>query len=285
LAIVSCAVVVARRAYRPALLFLGAWTMLLIGIFVYAMVSFGALPKTFATEYGIQIGSAAEMIFLSFALSYRWAGLRIENERIARESSEKLERRVSDRTTELQRALDELERANLRLREWSERDGLTGVYNRRHLDTSLEPMLRAAQDQHQACTLFIVDIDHFKLINDEHGHLAGDDCLRMLARVLQEGLGADALFARFGGEEFVLLLPGVDELTARRRGEDMRQRVASEPVTSDDQVVRITVSVGAATILPNQLIDARTLLRRADEALYEAKHNGRNRVVQRMAAA
>lgn len=284
--VIGVAIVVARRGFRPALLFLLAWGMLLAGTMVYAMVSFGMLPKTFATEYGMQIGSAAEMIFLSFALAYRWAALRDENERIAREANEQLEQRVEARTEELSTALQQLGEAHARLREHSARDGLTGVFNRRYLDQSFAPLLAQCIADAKPFSLLVTDLDHFKRVNDEHGHLTGDDCLRCIAATLQQCAGENALVARFGGEEFVVLMPGADELSARRTAEALRQRVAAQVFALEGgRDLHLTVSIGAATAGAGVEVSAASLLRRADDALYEAKRGGRNRVVQGSVAA
>jgi diguanylate cyclase (GGDEF)-like protein len=286
LSVIATAFVVARRGFRPALLFLLAWAMLLGGTVVYAMVSFGLLPKTFATEYGMQIGSAAEMIFLSFALAHRWAALRRDNERIAQEAAELLEQRVEERTRELSSALEQLGEAHARLREHSARDGLTGVFNRRHLEQNFTLLLSQCQNEQRAFSLLLADLDHFKRVNDEHGHLTGDDCLRSIAGILQQCAGESALVARFGGEEFAILLPGADELAARRIAEATRQRIAAQVIVLDDgSRLHLTVSIGVASSGAGATVDSATLLRRADDALYEAKRNGRNRVVQGMVAA
>ncbi|WP_166654029.1 sensor domain-containing diguanylate cyclase [Tahibacter aquaticus] len=285
-AVIAVAIVVARRGFRPALLFLLAWAMLLAGTLVYALVSFGMLGKSFATEYGMQIGSAAEMIFLSFALAYRWAALRSENERIAREANEQLEQRVEARTSELSTALQQLSEAHVRLREHSARDGLTGVFNRRHFDQHFAPLLAQCRADARPFSLLIADLDHFKRVNDEHGHLTGDDCLRCIATSLQQCAGEHALVARFGGEEFVVLMPGTDELGARRSAEMLRQRVAAHRFALEGgRQLHLTVSIGVASAGSEAQIAAETLLRRADDALYEAKRGGRNRVVQGPVAA
>lgn len=284
--VIAVAVIVARRGFRPALLFLLAWAMLLAGTLVYAMVSFGMLHKSFATEYGMQIGSAAEMIFLSFALAYRWAALRDENERIAREATEQLERRVEERTGELSAALQQLGEAHARLREHSARDGLTGVFNRRHFDQHFCALVEQCRADRKPFSLLITDLDHFKHVNDEFGHLTGDDCLRCIAATLQQCAGEQALVARFGGEEFVVLMPGADELGARRTAENLRQRVAAHSFALDGgRQLHLTVSIGVATAGIGAQVAAETLLRRADDALYEAKRSGRNRVVQGSVAA
>lgn len=286
LGVIAAAFLVARRGFRPALLFLFAWAMLLGGTAVYALVSFGLLPKTFATEYGMQVGSAAEMIFLSFALAYRWAALRRENERIAQVAAEQLEQRVEERTHELSSALEQLGEAHARLREHSARDGLTGVFNRRHFEQNFAPLLAQCQATQRPFSLLLADLDHFKRVNDEHGHLTGDDCLRAITATLQHCAGELACVARFGGEEFAVLLPGVDELGARRTAEAIRQRIAAQVFAlKDGSRLHLTVSIGIASASSGAATEPAALLRRADDALYEAKRNGRNRVVQGTAAA
>ena len=123
--------------YRPAFYFLFAWSFMLVGIVVYACVSFGLLPKNFFTEYGIQFGAAIEMILLSLGLAYRFKLLREQNLQLQLEATERLEVRVAERTGELNRTMGELRTANRRLHEFSLRDGLTGVHNRRYLDETL----------------------------------------------------------------------------------------------------------------------------------------------------
>src|SRR5690606_31082220 len=154
--ILSVAVNAIRKGYAPAKIFLGAWALLLIGTALYASVSFGALPKTFITEYGIQIGAALEMILLSFALAYRYARLRFENERLVREHNEQLERHVARRTSELSTALEQLAEANQRLRESSRRDALTGLYNRRHFREMFEHQIHNAAELRQPLAVMLL---------------------------------------------------------------------------------------------------------------------------------
>ena len=268
-----------KRGYAPARLFLAAWAMLLFGTAMYASVSFGALPKNFLTEYGIQIGSAMEMILLSFALAYRYASLRTENESVVRDANEQLERNVSRRTAELSTALEQLADANSRLRESNRRDVLTGMFNRRHFREVFEQMLHHAIETRQPISLLLMDLDHFKGVNDEFGHLAGDECLRMLARNLDDCLRPDvALTGRFGGEEFVILLPGATTARAREVAERIRQRVEDSPVRYAGKDIGMTASIGICCLMGGNTATADELLHQADDALYAAKNAGRNRV-------
>ena len=247
-AILIIAVILARRGDVTARILLLAWGMLLLGTAAYAMVSLGILPKVFVTEYGIQIGSALEMILLSFALAYRFAILRDENVRIVESARNELEQRVTERTHELSTTLTELAHANDRLRESSLRDGLTGAYNRRYFDASFEPLLAECRAAGKPFSLLVADIDHFKRINDEAGHLVGDDCLRLAADVVGQVVGKGGSVIRYGGEEFVVLLPGIDEAGMRECAETIRAQIrrvyrcllggGSRPMT---------ISIGGAT--------------------------------------
>ncbi len=268
-----------RRGYRPARLFLAAWTMLLVGTAMYASVSFGLLQKNIVTEYGIQFGSAMEMILLSFALAYRYANLRTENENVVREANELLERNVSRRTAELSAALEQLADANVRLRESNRRDVLTGMFNRRHFRDVFEEMLQQAAETRQPISLLLIDLDHFKQVNDDFGHLAGDECLRTLARNLNDCLAPEtAVIARFGGEEFVVVLPGVAAARAMEIAERIRQQISSMPVRYAGKDIVMTASIGAYSVPAGLGVTVDDVLHRADDALYAAKHAGRNRV-------
>jgi diguanylate cyclase (GGDEF)-like protein len=269
-----------RKGYQPARLFLTAWTALLLGTTMYALVSFGLLPKNFVTEYGIQIGSALEMILLSFALAYRYASLREENERIVREANERLEINVSRRTAELSSALEQLADVNTRLRESARRDALTGLFNRRHFHEVLEHLLEQSAELRQPLGLLLVDLDHFKKINDTHGHLAGDECLRQLAVFLNETLaGQTAVCARFGGEEFAIVVSNLSPARVQELAERLRQRICTEPVNYAGKQILMSASIGVFNPPPGVHMHPDQAVHHADDALYAAKNAGRNRVV------
>jgi diguanylate cyclase (GGDEF)-like protein len=263
----------------PARLFLFAWFMLLLGTALYASVSFGLLSKNFVTEYGVQIGSAVEMILLSFALAYRYANLRRENERIVREANEQLERNVSRRTSELSNALEQLAEANGRLRDSNRRDALTGLFNRRHFRELFEQMLRQSAETRQPLGILLIDLDHFKKVNDTHGHLAGDECLRILARNLNEVVASEhGLVARFGGEEFVVALPALSSAKLLEVAERLRLRICAEPARFAGKEITITASIGVFSVPTGFSFNPDDALHQADDALYVAKNSGRNRV-------
>lgn len=157
-------------------------------------------------------------------------------------------------------------------------DGLTGIYNRRWLDTALPRMFDRARFSGAPFALIIADIDHFKRCNDECGHLAGDRILCHVARILSENLRPTDLLARYGGEEFIVLLANTAAADAMIVAERMRSAVAAfEPgIPGGSPLPQITISAGVAGIQQDDIVTA--LIERADEALYRAKSEGRNRV-------
>ncbi|WP_372014439.1 sensor domain-containing diguanylate cyclase [Pseudoxanthomonas sp. 10H] len=280
--ILTVTLVAYRRGDRSALLFLLAWGMFLLGTGMFTALAFGLLPKSFLTVYGVQIGSALEMLLLSIALSYRYAALRNENERIVRRAKLQLESQVLERTSELRTALEQLETAHARLREASRHDALTGLYNRAWFRERFESLLEAARTQGQPLSLLMVDLDHFKQINDRHGHLVGDDCLRRCARVIEGILrGNGALVARYGGEEFIAALPGIDIFQARELAEEVCTRLREEPIRTRGPAVTVTASIGVHAVDTGaEHEDAATdlALQVVDNALYAAKSGGRDQV-------
>ncbi|HVE72816.1 MAG TPA: diguanylate cyclase [Thermoanaerobaculia bacterium] len=155
----------------------------------------------------------------------------------------------------------------------STQDGLTGVPNRRHFDETLSREWRRAARSQRPLSMLMLDIDYFKRFNDTAGHQAGDDCLRLVAQALADSLHrAGDVVARYGGEEFAVLLPETNGADARQLAEGLRERVAATG--------NITVSIGVGSVVPpRDASGCELLVRAADEALYEAKRLGRNRVV------
>ncbi|MGY0798927.1 sensor domain-containing diguanylate cyclase [Lysobacter sp. A286] len=270
-------IVVMRTGYKPARLFLLAWALFLLGTAMFAAVAFGLLPKNFITEYGVQIGSASEMLLLSIALGYRYAVLRTENERIVREAGQELEQTVRRRTTELRNALSQLGDAHARLRETSQRDGLTGLHTRAYFIERFQHLMLESHHQRQPLSLLLMDLDLFKHINDNHGHLVGDECLRWTARTIGQTLRPHgALLARFGGEEFVVGLPGLSLQDAIVIAEEIRQNLRDASCLNEGQEIRLTVSIGVHQLELDGGTNISPALKRADEALYRAKGDGRD---------
>ena len=159
-------------------------------------------------------------------------------------------------------------------------DGLTGTYNRRHFMDLAQREYDNARRFGHPLTAMMLDVDHFKRINDRHGHHVGDQVLRALAERCRGALRSVDVLGRYGGEEFAIVLPGTTQHNAATvLAERIRKRVADEPIKTDDGAVKVTVSVGVAE-LDAEMRGPEDLLKRADAALYEAKQAGRNRVVE-----
>jgi diguanylate cyclase (GGDEF)-like protein len=170
---------------------------------------------------------------------------------------------------------DELRTRNAELDRVSRIDMLTDIYNRRHLDEHLRRVISAARRHDRTVGVLIVDIDHFKEVNDAHGHLAGDGVLREVAARLQQAMRTEDALGRWGGEEFLAVLTETQPEGVRVMAERLRQVIAAAPFSLDDgSWIRVTVSVGHTSGSE----DAEVLVHRADDALYVAKAEGRNRV-------
>ena len=190
-----------------------------------------------------------------------------------------LEFKVRQRTMELDQALQRLSEASERLKEASRIDSLTGAKNRAYFAERLEFEWHRALRTNAPIGLLMVDIDHFKEINDTFGHLGGDACLRQVATAIKQSVHrcSDEFF-RYGGEEFVVMLPGTDIHGAAYLGEVIRRSVESLDVTLNERKVSVTISIGAASFVPKGQNSSSSLIGAADDELYQAKRNGRNQV-------
>jgi diguanylate cyclase (GGDEF)-like protein len=182
------------------------------------------------------------------------------------------------------------ERGDREKHELATTDPLTGVYNRRTFKDLAEPLLSRARRSRGEVSLLLLDLDHFKHVNDTHGHLAGDQVLAGFARLTRACLRKEDLLARYGGEEFVVMLPGTSEEAAVALAERIREEVAASALIPTTESLRVTVSIGVAGDKGEHVATLEGLLGRADEALYAAKARGRNCVVastpsMRLAAA
>lgn len=197
------------------------------------------------------------------------------------ESQDLLEERVQERTLELNIALQELESANEELERKNVLDELTGLHNRRFYDQKILAEYRRCRRNLGALSLVVIDIDHFKAVNDNHGHLAGDHCLTVVAHHLKNSLkrSADKAF-RYGGEEFCLILPNTDAAGAFLFAEQVRLLVSAQPIIFEQTEIPITISSGICTYQQEADVGPDQIFSYADKALYEAKHNGRNQTKQ-----
>jgi len=172
-------------------------------------------------------------------------------------------------------ALEELKRVSIT-------DGLTGLYNRRHFDNTLDSEWKRARREQQPLSLVMLDVDHFKQFNDNYGHQAGDDCLVQVANALQLPLRRPVdTAARYGGEEFITILPNTPGEGALVVAEKMRQAIAALNIPHEHSSAanHVTVSLGVATTMPTKDKNMEALIKSVDTALYEAKEAGRNRSI------
>jgi len=263
-----------------------AWGTLILATFVLMLGLTGIIPFGPRVEYFQYAAFVVEVMLLSMALAERIN--REREQRIAAQDEVlEVERRgrvalrhtVEERTRELQQALRSLRQANEELSELSQTDPLTGLANRRTLDAVLEREFKRARRKQQPLALLMIDVDHFKRVNDEHGHPGGDACLRHLGRILKAGAArAEDLPARYGGEEFCVLLPGLDLQEGERVAERLRCAVEAAPCQYEGVEIALTASFGVSAIVAGQDITREQLLVQADDALYRAKERGRNRV-------
>ena len=174
--------------------------------------------------------------------------------------------------------IDKIHDLQEKLREQANRDSLTGLFNRRYLEGTLERELARGRREAAPLTMLLLDIDHFKLVNDTYGHQAGDEVLRAFGALLAEHARTEDIVCRYGGEEFLMVMPKMSLVIARERAAALLKLVQNQTVSFGELRIRITTSIGIAAI-PEHSDTAEGLIRCADEALYLAKRNGRNRVV------
>lgn len=158
-------------------------------------------------------------------------------------------------------------------------DELTGVYNRRYLDEQLGSRLAEAKRYDSPFSIGLVDVDHFKAVNDTYGHPVGDEVLAETAGLIRRQMRKEDLLSRYGGEEFALMLPHTDRLGAAILAERVREAVAENAYETSAGQIKITVSMGLASFPLDEADDDRDLIKTADRRLYQAKDEGRNQTV------
>lgn len=184
---------------------------------------------------------------------------------------------LEDANAALHEQISKIHDLQEKLRDQANRDSLTGLFNRRYLEGTLQREMARCKREGAPLSMLLFDVDHFKLVNDTYGHQAGDEVLRVFSQVLQENARTEDIVCRYGGEEFLLVLPKMPLDIARERGAYLLKLFEDTTVSFGDLRIRITTSIGVAAA-PNHSDSAEGLIRCADEALYLAKHNGRNQV-------
>jgi diguanylate cyclase len=275
---VGGALLLAARGFRPARYFAGALSAFLVGMLIASLTHVGLLPYSNLTGQAMQTGALLLAVMIAIAISTRIRDLQQARARAA-ESAQKyltvlnqeLERLVRDRTKALESKNDEL-------KELAARDSLTGLLNHRAVIEQFHHALNSAYRYREPLAVIMVDIDHFKTVNDRFGHQAGDSVLMTLARLLLQNVRAADVCGRYGGEEFLLLLPKAVPGTAHELAERLRRQIHGLEL-AELQGTRVSASFGVAELdLEGPPVSGDDLIRRADEALYQAKRLGRNRV-------
>ncbi|OUS05974.1 hypothetical protein A9Q81_04325 [Gammaproteobacteria bacterium 42_54_T18] len=303
----------ALKGEKTAQVFLFGWVSLMIcGVFL-TLAKLGYVRNELIANYGLQIAFSFEIILFSLALSFRIneakeakviaeaqmeeeRGGRIKAEsqtlqkerelRRAREDAlaqqkklnENLEHTVRERTLELEETMEHLNKVNKELEELSVKDGLTGIFNRRYFDTKAEEEWDRAMRNPAMVSILLLDLDHFKAVNDNRGHQCGDKVLQVVARAIVDIACRPAdVVARYGGEEFVVLLPSTTRDGAEHVAGLLVKHIADQRIMFEGKLVPVTVSIGLASVMPTISDKLDVLISGADEALYQSKENGRNR--------
>jgi len=204
------------------------------------------------------------------AAAWRWRELMLQRQK------RQLELAIERRTEDLEREKAELLRAREQMRHYAEHDGLTGLWNHRIILERLRGEVDRSRREGTPLSVVLADLDHFKWINDTHGHQTGDMVLKEIGAIFLRSVRSYDWVGRYGGEEFLLILPGTSFTHARTRAEQLRQAVQTARIGNGKEAIQLTASIGVASGFP---ADYEAIIRAADAALYRAKSNGRNCIV------
>lgn len=259
-----------KRGNRSARFFTVAWLAYGAGTTFMIFNRMGMLPNTFFTYHSATLGLMAEIVIMSLAMSDKY---RLMREQLGT-YSRRLEEDVADRTAEL-------EAANEQLREMAQRDGLTRLANRRMFDTSLSNEWERHRRDGDPLALLLIDVDHFKQLNDHFGHQPGDRCLQAVAGAMSASLQRPAdIAARYGGDEFAVILPETDSAGALEVAERISAAVGELAIAQGPDAASdiVTLSIGVVSRVPWPGRPLEKLIEEADAALYLAKKRGRAQV-------
>jgi len=272
------------QGYGPAKYYLIGQGAVLFSVFFVVLTSQGIVPYYHLAPEVMKMSLAFELIFFSIGLTDL-----VNNERKLREQAQaesvQTQQQLLNTQIEVNEQLDtlvrqrteELESANERLEELSITDELTGLFNRRHLNETLPAEYQRAYREHEPLAVLMLDLDFFKKLNDTYGHQFGDLCLIEAGRVIKSNIRRPPDLAfRYGGEEFITILPNTDIKGAKLVAEKIRSLFEQGEFSNRDQTISVTVSIGVVAEIPADREGHERLLKRADEQLYLAKEEGRN---------
>ncbi|HVL02475.1 MAG TPA: diguanylate cyclase [Dongiaceae bacterium] len=282
--------------YPPGRNYMLAWICVFIAVLIFALETMGLTHGTFISKWSLLIGAVMEALLFAVAMSDRISLFKqqtlqaqqkvVEQEKLLRLAQENanrvLEQRVDQRTRELAKVVEDLARVNEKLDRINQLDELTLVFNRRAFNQRSSLLLAQCKREQRSLAVLLLDIDHFKRVNDCHGHLAGDECLRRVAALVQARVTRPQDFvARLGGEEFVVVLYDTEEEGAIHVAEKIRVEIQQMPMRWEDRTIHLTVSVGLCCGVPSSWHEVEHFTGWADQALYQAKSRGRNQLVRR----
>ena len=277
-----------------------AWSVLFLSGFVFCLDNLNLVKLNVPSDYLLALAATIEALLLALVLAINHNRQRLALEEMQKQllaqttlekeeqtellalhenAKEDLEYKVQERTLELEIALRELSDINRELQERNTIDALTGVRNRSYFEKKYIAEIRRSRREQTHLSIVMIDIDHFKTINDKFGHLVGDDCIKSVALSIKNSLKrpSDDL-CRYGGEEFVLILPSTELAGAHALVEQLRQKIEQSPIMSDGFSINLTISAGIATAIADPSQDENMILAAADQQLYLAKNSGRNTV-------
>lgn len=258
-----------RQGSPEAAVFALAWSFLVVGLVAQALRDLGHVPHNFFSYYWPPVASFTEMLTILGAMGIKVQRLRHQKEQAEHQYTRHLERTKAE--------LEALLQAKAQAESEARTDALTGINNRRSFISRSNLLLSLAKRQGQPVSLLMLDLDHFKAINDNHGHAVGDEALRIFSRTVASAIRDSDVFGRLGGEEFGLLQIE-DREGARRMAERLLHDIENLEIETDNGPLRFTVSIGM--IHRRHEEDIEELLDKADRALYEAKANGRNQMIE-----
>ncbi|OUS28479.1 hypothetical protein A9Q99_13265 [Gammaproteobacteria bacterium 45_16_T64] len=292
--VLTIAIIRQRQGFGPAKYFVIGQGVVILSVIFTTLSSQNILPGYYLASSFIKLANGFELILFSIGLADRINLMKAREVQLVKKAqaaeaeaarvqkvlleaqvreNEQLDQLVRERT-------EELEKANKRLEELNTIDELTGLRNRRFLNQYLPTEHQRAFREKQPISVLMFDIDFFKKLNDTHGHQFGDLCLASAGSIIRSNLKRSPDVAiRYGGEEFVVVLPATDLQGANIVAENIRKQFEDNPVNDEQRTVVMTVSVGVAGGIPNKRDNHEGLLKEADDNLYKAKENGRNQVI------
>jgi len=294
-------IALALRGNIVARYFCGAWGVLLLSGVSISMENFGIYDSVINSSYLLMVGAITEALLLALAIAINFnqqlvsakstRDLALKNEQEAIEAKDELinlqeknraelEYSIEERTLELEIALRELSEKNRELEKLSAIDPLTGLMNRRYFDNRILAECRRSKREKSSLSIAMLDIDHFKKVNDNYGHLCGDHCLKIFAATLRETIKRPSdIICRYGGEEFVLILPNTSEDGLIQLLDKVRLNVERRKILFEGQELNMTVSIGGCSRVVLSEDETTMLVAFADKQLYKAKDSGRNCVM------